>query len=513
VLSLLAASVAHLDKSSAQPTPTASLPDTTYLAGETEPPLLGITLDQALRLADASSPVARASAAALRTARGSRMKEAAAFDPVLFGTGQRVSTDVPTTSPFEPSETRQRALGGGASWFSPIGTSVLLSLDQVQTETNAPFTTLPLERQAFARIEFVQPLLRGFGLAAARGELVAAERELEAAQRDYESATRDLHARTENAYWELFAAERNDRVQRLQRQRAAVFLGQQILRGETGVVGPGAVAIARTFLAEQEALVIETRLRLDAASDRLAEVMGLPPDPEARYHCVDEPPPPGEVEPLATALERAMRANPALASVEQQTEAAHARLRQAARNRWPDVQAFGGYGGSGLAGTGRQIVFGADTIGAVYDTDFGDAWGQVWDDDYPDWNVGLRVNLPLGWRADRGEYQRQLGFYERAQEIERAQRLALENAVRLAHRELESSQRALDAMREILRSAEEQARISRLEYQAGRTTAFEVVNLEADRVRAEFGVSGALVRVARAASEFRRLTFETGSVP
>jgi outer membrane protein TolC len=210
--------------------------------------------------------------------------------------------------------------------------------------------------------------------------------------------------------------------------------------------------------------------------------------------------------PLATALDLAYRHNGALRASDADAAAARARFRRAAHNAWPELDAFGGYGGAGLAGIGRQVVFAGDTIGTNTETDFGEAWSQVWDDRYPDWNVGIRLRVPIGWRPERGERERQRGNYDRAVEAARARRLALENQVRGAHREAEQSQLVLQAMRTLVEAAREQARIGRLEYQAGRATAYDLVGIEADLARAEFQESQVLVRVARAHSELRRLT-------
>jgi outer membrane protein TolC len=481
-------------------------PDTSYMAGEPAVETLGLTLDQAQRLAASNSPAGRAAMGALRTARGARMKEAGAFDPVLFAADERVSTDSPVTSPFAGSRFRSRSLSGGASWLSPLGTRIDLSLSQVRNETNAPFTTLPVERRAQARADFVQPILNGFGPAATRADLRAADREYEAAREAFAAATLDVSADVENAYWELYAAEHRLSVQRLTRQRAAVFLRDQLLRGRAGVVGPGAVAIARTFLAQQESALLDARLRATAAADRLAEVLGARAGDGAPYHCLDEPGLPAPIEPLATVLARAFAANPTLRAAQADSAAARARERGAAWKAWPTLEAFGGYGASGLAGRGQQIVFGTDTAGTVFDTDFGEAWNQVSGRDYPDWNFGVRLRVPIGWRAVRGEHQRQLGQYEQAREALRARQLALESAVRAAHREAELAPRDLDAAHTLVAAAEEQARIARLEYQTGRGTAYDLVNLEADLAGARLRETEVRVRIARADTELRRLT-------
>jgi outer membrane protein TolC len=486
--------------------PSSSEPDTSLMAGEVEGPMLAMTLDDAQRLAVANSPVTRGALAGLRAARGARMRESGAFDPVLTAADQQVSTDSPVSSPFAGSELRQRLVSGGVSWLSPIGTALNVSLVQNKTETNAPFTTLPRERRTGARIDFVQPLLKGFGLAATRGELRAVSRELDAARRRYEGAVLRLGSDVETAYWVLYAVERDIQARRLQRQRAALFLRDQVLRGRAGIVGPGAVAAARTLLAEQEANLLDARLALQTSSDQLAQAIGISPGTRGRLHASDEPPPLPALEPLGVVMTRALAVNTDLRAAEQDTAAALARMRRAAWNAWPSLDAFGGYGGSGLAGTSRQIVFGGDTVGTVADSDFGTAWDQVWGDDFPDWNFGLRLTMPIPWRADRGEAERRRAEYQRSRESLRARRLQVETDVRAAYRETETAQATLRAMGELVAATQEQSRIVRLEYQAGRATAYDLVDVETQLAQATLRESQALVRVARSQTELRRLT-------
>ncbi|MGH7731416.1 MAG: TolC family protein, partial [Candidatus Eiseniibacteriota bacterium] len=73
-------------------------------------------------------------------------------------------------------------------------------------------------------------------------------------------------------------------------------------------------------------------------------------------------------------------------------------------------------------------------------------------------------------------------------------------------RETDVGQRELDAARTLVSANEERVRIARLEYQAGRGTAYDLVNFEADLAGARFREAEVRVRIARAAAELRRLT-------
>ncbi|HET7497986.1 MAG TPA: hypothetical protein VFM00_06775, partial [Candidatus Eisenbacteria bacterium] len=69
----------------------------------------------------------------------------------------------------------------------------------------------------------------------------------------------------------------------------------------------------------------------------------------------------------------------------------------------------------------------------------------------------------------------------------------------------------LDAARRGVAASIEQVRIGVLEYNYGRTTAFELSRLSADLAAAQQRYSQALVRTARAAAQLRYLT--SGGAP
>jgi outer membrane protein TolC len=82
----------------------------------------------------------------------------------------------------------------------------------------------------------------------------------------------------------------------------------------------------------------------------------------------------------------------------------------------------------------------------------------------------------------------------------------LEENVRASYRELLHAKKRLEAARNGVEASAEQVRIGMLEYQVGRTTAFELVRLSADLATAQQRYSQALVRAAKAAAELKKLT-------
>ena len=96
------------------------------------------------------------------------------------------------------------------------------------------------------------------------------------------------------------------------------------------------------------------------------------------------------------------------------------------------------------------------------------------------------------------------------QDLEDARRL-LTDDVRTAHRALVRAAKRFEVAGQGVEASREQVRIGILQYNSGRTTAFELVRLGADLATAQQRYSQALVRTAKAAAALRFLT--SGSYP
>lgn len=470
-----------------------------------------LTLEDALRAALSADPSLRAAAAGRDAARGAARSQGGEFWPELFGDLSRASDEQPTASVFSGADVLQNdqdALSAGARMTLPTGTELSATLSSTRLETNSSFATLSPQIDTYGELSITQPLLKGFGPAARSGR-DAAEAQREQAEALYDDARLATAATVETSYWGLYAAERDHAVQLLIRDQAQAFLDEAELRAQAGLVGPGAVASARVFLAQQAQTVFDSEELLDQISDRLATLMGRRPDGAARYHALGAPPAefPAADEDSLVVLAEAQ--SPSLAAAGRALDAARARARGAAWNALPSLDLYGAVGGRGLAGSGRTIItnFGGqpDTLVNTLDTGFGDAFGQVTSRDFPSWRLGLRFNVPLG-ATDRGERDRLKAEEARAAAQFSAARRALDETVRAQYRELARGRERLALAEDGVDASLEQVRIGLLEFKHGRSTTFELVRLGADLADAQRRYSAALVRTARAAATLRRLT-------
>lgn len=471
-----------------------------------------LTLGQAVEAALERATSVREAEAAFRAARGAARRERGVFDPELFASTNRRGEDQPAAPLFSRAtvlHNKETTTSGGARVTLPFGTKVSLSLDAVKFESDSAFSALSPQYDATGTLSVRQPLLKGFG-PGAWGERSATIREFEAARARYEEAVLSVRSVVERAYWDLYAAERDLAVARLIREQSSALLSQAELRNKAGLVGPNQVANARVFFAEQEQTVLDREESLDRISDQVASLMGTrPPGGSTRYRPTDNPPGDFAVPDQDSLVARALEKNQGLKAAERDLAAARARHVSARWNAYPQLDFIGTLGGKGLAGTPRDSSFFGGSFGPITPlatTDFGDAWAQTRDRKYPTWSAGLQVTIPLGFRHGAGERDRMRAEADRAEQQLIAARRALEERVRAGHRELTNSNRRLDAARLGVGASIEQVRIGVIEYNNGRTTAFELVRLGADLASAQQRFSQALVRTAKAVAELRLLT-------
>ncbi len=468
-----------------------------------------LALDAAKQRALAHSTDVAQAEASVRAAAGVLRRERGAFDPSLYADATWSSEKVPRSSIFSETEHGTHALGIGARTDLQTGGHLDASVRSRRETTDAPFASFSPQYTTRGSIDLVQPLLKGFG-PAARQDLSAAERDLAAAQAAAEATRRGVEARVERSYWDLYAAERDYAVDKVLRDNGVAFLDEARTRARAGLVGPNAVANARVFLAAREVSLLDRGERMDALSDDLGTLIGARPESGAeRFRSTAEPPRDFSIGAADAVVEQALAHNPTLQLYVQQADAARARARGARWKALPALDFVGSLAANGLTGRGRTLpVFGtADSTETVPSLgNFNDALQEVFKRDFPAWSAGFRFTMPIGMRADGGERDRASAEVRVAEQQLEGARRGLEAQVRQAYRELDHARDRLRVTEDGVEASREQVRIGRLEYQNGRTTAFELVRLAADLASAEQGYSQALVRGAKAAATLRELT-------
>ena len=372
--------------------------------------------------------------------------------------------------------------------------------------TNSAFSALNPQYDSFGTLSFRHPLLAGGGASSRAGLRSAAFRE-ESAQAQLADIINNVIATVQEVYWDIYAAERNYAVQRIILSQATALLNEATLRARAGLVGPSQVENAKVFVAEQELAVLDREEDLDRLSDLLTVLTGSRPDNGAiRFRPTEDPPPVFPVMSTSDAIALGLSSNQTLLALEAEINAVEVELNSARRDRLPTVDVIGSISGAGLSGQGRDVIFGSDTLRTNNTGDFSDAFRQVTRLDFPSWEIGLNVRVPLTGRARHSETRRRSAEVDRAKAAYEESRRTIEQQIRLNHRALQLGADRLRIAQRGVEASEEQVRIGLIAYRNGQTTAFEIVRLGADLAAAQQRYSQALVRNAKAIAALQRLT-------
>jgi outer membrane protein TolC len=468
-----------------------------------------ISLPQAEEYANKYSTSVKIAEAEYLAAKGSLRREKGYFDPEFFFNVNYENNKIPQASFFAGADIlsiQQTDAATGLRLSLPIGTKLELSLNTTRLKTNSDFAFLNPEYDAFGSVTLRQPLLSGF-MANAGKDLKQAELNFESSKARYDQEILNTKTTVEQAYWNLYTAERNYAVQKLTLDRAEAVLKQAELQVKAGLSGPNQVANAKTFWAEQKLLLLDRDEQLDTQSDQLSVLIGRRPESgNTRFLTVDNPPNMFPLQPVDNLVEYALNNNLGIMSAKKNIEIADALVNAAAWNSLPQINLIGSLTSNGLGGTSQDVIFGGDTLRSSTSGTFSNVLSQVFKRKFPGWSIGVEFTLPIGLRTGLGEKDRlEAGKMNARQNYIELSRV-LEKEIRSSYRELEHGTERLKASREGVDAAQEQVRIGMIEFQNGRLTAFELVRLSEDFAVAQQRYSDALVKTVKAAANLKQLT-------
>jgi outer membrane protein TolC len=346
-------------------------------------PLTPRTLAQALAVRNLELAYGRDSVAigaSLATA------EAALYEPILFSSLKRSSTERQRTTEeksvniFVQQENvldeNSRTAEGGVRQRLPTGGELSVSGRHAQRASNVLVKTAPpvtLEVNAALVLTFKQPLGRGRGVAVTETDKRVAEIEAQVAQWQYLQQLNKVLAEGLSLYWQTEVAEQAVRMrEQLLAATDALALDARA-RIEAGKLAPRAsLELTRARLAREAELgrAVQSRdelkLRLLSSLDvDSAEIAQLQLDASA-----------GPPNPQAPSIEEALAQWAPYQVARLRKRQGELRLVFADNQRRPAVDLVFSHTNTGLANASRRT-----------------AWNRVKDGTYPDWYVGLNVEL------------------------------------------------------------------------------------------------------------------------
>jgi outer membrane protein TolC len=350
--------------------------------------------------------------------------ESALYDPLAFSglrreykrrqrTADEILATLNSPNPQEFEIQSQNAIEAGVRKRVATGGELGFSVRTNRRRSNlSPQTAEDPEERAALVLTVRQPLMRGFGRDVVETDLRVAELEAQVSRVEYLQQIERVGAEALTAYWQLARALDTAGVLRRSRDGARSLLADVESRIEIGRVAPLGAIEARSALLLREAELARTEQTIFESEARIRALLRLEGAPSASpfrlapttaLRGFDHRPDVSEA-----ALQRILERWPALRIATLRRDQALVRLNFAADQRRPNVEFQASY----------------STNGQAYD--FERAWEIARGTRYPDWFVGVNMEMPLmGHRRASAQFEAQTLRVRQSEEEMRAVRTGL----------------------------------------------------------------------------------------
>jgi outer membrane protein TolC len=380
----------------------------------------------------------------------------------------------------------------------PTGGTLSLGFTGYRTTTNTRGITIDPRFGTTLSFQLAQPLLRNFGLQINRREIQVAANNLGVSQETLKNTLMTTVYNVESAYWNLVYSIENLDVRRQSLQLAKDLLEKNQRSVEVGTLAPMEVLSAQAEVATREADLIQAETQIKSNEDQLKLLLHITGEEDKAMAALVPKDKPTYVqrevnleEALATAIVN--RTDLKIAQLGLQTDRIN--LRYSKNQTLPDLSLSASYSSPGVDGT-RIFYIGNPLDGNIDHTVPGGISGaisQTMKFTYPNWNLGLTLNLPLANVFSRAALaQARLNLRQSMLDLENQKDqvyLEIKNAVRAVdanYKRIVAFTKARDLAEQKLAAEEEKFRV-------GMSTNYVVLTYQRDLASARISELNAIV--------------------
>jgi outer membrane protein TolC len=338
--------------------------------------------------------------------------------------------------------------------------------------------------------------------------ITIARSRLEISSQNFLNTLLTLISNAENAYWDLLGGRETLRVQEKALELSAEALKRSKKELELGAISPLDIYQPEANYATAEIQVLQARYRLQQFEDSLRRQMGADLDPKYRNMSItltETPLPPNstiEVD-RESSVSKALSLRPDLKALVEEIKTDDLNLKQASNALRPDLGLRGSYTSTGRGGdffsrNGNNVTV---TRGG-----FPDALDQVFGFNFPIYQFGLTLRLPIRDRAATANYadavlaKRQDVLNRRS--VEQTIRQQVLNAVS----QVESSKASVKLAAVARDLAQKQLDAEQKKYDLGTSVIFFVLDAQTRLVNAEAQLVNTTIQYRRNQITLLRVT-------
>jgi outer membrane protein len=432
------------------------------------------------------------------------------FDPQIQDTGVALarSSWAPnvTTAFNRNSQTQQptNSLAGGATSISNGTTQTALGMNQLlpwggsytATWNSSRFTTTNLFNSYSPQLgsnlnfQYTQPLLRNFDIDQIRAQVANSKKARELSDIQLSTVIAQTLRSVKNAYWDLTYAINNLKAQQQSLALAQQSLKDNMKRVEIGTLAPIDIVQSQAEVANNEQGVIVADAAIKAAQDNLRALILDPSAPDfwtVSFDPTDAPTYSEQAIDLDAAVRNALDKRSDLHAAKNSLEQSDINIKYYRNQIKPDVNANVQYITTAAGGTQlSQVDLATAAAGAainrtvIAERGFGTVLGDVLQNQYPNWTVGVSIGYPLGANAAHANLARVRLEYEQSQAQLKNAQLQVVAQVRAVARNVQTNQKRVQAARASRELQEKKLEAEEKKLAAGMSSTFLVLQAQRD---------------------------------
>jgi len=407
------------------------------------------------------------------------------FLPRLDFNYNKQKTEMPSYWWIQGSETvrdRQSDYLFSLSQRIPTGGDLSVSLSGYKINTNQAFQLINPRYGNSLRLEFRQPLLKGFGLKIGQKEILLARHSLEMSQQQFETVLQDTVYRVREAYWNLVYAIENHKVKQQSLRLAQDLLSKNRKEVEVGKLAEIEILNAETVVASREADILQAEALIRKNEDILKNIINLTgEEPGVNLVPLDQPIFERKDLSKEELLDQALSNRPELKMNRENVESKELSFHIAKNQMLPGLDLNLSYWSPGVSGDRLIYLNDNPFLGIIVGKEKGggsDSLRDAFQMLYKNWSVSLTLSFPLSNVLTRAECH--LARMEKEKSL-----LELENLekqvfleVKNVLRDIETNAKRVEAYRLARDLAEKRLRAEEKKLAVGLTTNYFVLEYQ-----------------------------------
>ena len=395
------------------------------------------------------------------------------------------------------------------------GTQVTYAFNYSAFKSNNRLSDLNPSGNGNMSLSFSQPLLRGFGLAVNNRNIRIAKNDLRVSDLVFEQQVITTVSAIINLYWDLVSFSEDVKVRKQALTLSEKLYSDNKKQVEIGTLAPIEIVraeaeiasrqqdltLSETSVLQQETIIKNALSRTGTSSPAVSEARVVPTD--SLQLSTVEP-----VEPIQDLVETAMKLRPELKQTEINIENTKIGMLGNKSQLKPSLDVTGSFQNNGLAGQ-ANVLRAAAIADPFFVGGFGNTLSQIFRRNYPDYNVGFSLSVPLRNRSAQADYIRE-SLQLRQAEIRQRQQL---NQIRV---DVQNAQIGVTQARARYLTAQKNRNLQeqtldaeQKKYALGASTIFFVIQAQRDLATAQAQEVSAMAAYSRAKVQMEFVTGQT----